>query len=328
MAKTSIEWADRVWNPVVGCTPVSEGCRNCYAQALHNRRHQAFLEGKRMPVQYAMPFDQVQLLPGRLDQPLHWKKPARVFVNSMSDLFHEDVPDDFIWSVFSVMAVAERQQFLILTKRPQRMMDYLRQWEKTFVTDSHFESINIFLHSWPLPNVWLGVTAENQKSADERIPLLLQTPAAVRFVSVEPMLGAVDIHHYFPHNFQPGDAKYGWENQCSVIAPDGLRHCGYPPDQHPRPGINWVICGGESGPGARPMHPDWARGLRDQCQAAGVPFFFKQWGGWVSEYPQGVSMANRKQTFVHGREFYRVGKAMAGRMLDGQEWNEFPEEGK
>lgn len=270
--KTKIEWATDVWNPVTGCTKVSEGCRHCYAETIAKR-----FWGERK-------FTDVQCHTDRLDAPRHWKKPRRVFVNSMSDLFHPDVPFEFIDRVFGAMTMACEHTFMILTKRPMRMLDWFN-WTTHNKTGL-----------WPLPNVWLGVTVENQAVADDRIPLLLQTPAAVRFVSVEPMLAPVDIHDFL--------------HPCKVHCSDDI------------PAIDWVICGGETGPGARPMHPDWARSLRDQCTAAGVPFFFKKWGEWISIGEQAVDDGN---WITIGQTMKRVGKKSAGRMLDGREWNEIPE---
>ena len=258
--KTAIEWTDRTWNPVTGCTKVSPGCANCYAERITNR--------------FAGPdaFDKVVLHPERLEDPLRWKKTSRVFVNSMSDLFHECVPDGFLDAAFSVMARRRLHTFQILTKRAERVRNYFAD-PLTRIRVAKAIAWND-IPQWPLPNVWLGVSVENQRFADERIPLLLQTPAAVRFISVEPMLGPVDLFN------ADGDGLRG-----------GLKGA-----------LDWVICGGESGPGARPLHPNWARALRDQCQSAGVPFFFKQWGG-------------------------RTPKA-GGRLLDGREWNEFPKKEK
>jgi len=271
MATTSIEWTDKVWNPVTGCTKVSQGCKHCYAETIANR-----FWGERK-------FTDVRCHPERLEDPLKWRKPSRVFVNSMSDLFHPDVPLVFVAEVFQVMKMASLHTFQILTKRPDRMLEFCKNWTI-------------------LPNVWLGVSVEDQRRANERIPLLLQTPAAVRFVSCEPLLEHVDI--------------YQWLGGQRDIQPP-----------HPyNGGLSWVICGGESGPHARPMHPDWARSLRDQCVTVGVPFFFKQHGEWTTEYPQGLSMAHRKQTYLNGQSYFRVGKKIAGRLLDGREWNEYPKE--
>ena len=265
--KTKIEWADRVWNPTVGCTPVSAGCANCYAKRMYDR----FFQGK--------PFSEVQLHPERLSDPEKWKAPARVFVDSMSDLFHESVPDVFIEQVWEVMLLSTRHTFMVLTKRPDRM----KKWVDQMLTGCM---------SRVFSNIWLGVSVEDQKTADERIPLLLNTPAAKRFVSVEPMLGAVDIGKYLV----PGAAG----SPAEII-----KYHDY---------LDWVICGGESGPGARPMRADWARGLRDQCQEAGVPFSFKQWGEWET-----IGSGEREQLMW-------LGKQRTGRHLDGKEWNEFPEE--
>lgn len=308
-SKTKIEWADRVWNPVVGCTPVSEGCRNCYARTLHNQRHEAFLHGKKMPEQYRYQFSYVQMLENRLMDPLHWKKPQRVFVNSMSDLFHPDVPVKFLTEVFETMASwvlickdrdcdhAEetcwtRHQFMVLTKRPAAMYEAITKFIPQFVDEYFPGDSNMGMcmvnDNWPLKNLWLGVSVEDQQTADERIPWLLKTPAAVRFVSVEPMLGPVDLREYL--------------TPAPLSIPDGE-------GKSAAPALDWVICGGESGADARIMDPLWPSALKNQCVAAGVPFFFKSWGEWG---PMGGMMA-------------KVGKHRSGRWLDDHEWNEFPE---
>jgi len=234
--KTNIPWCDSTWSPVTGCTPVSPACDNCYA--------------RRMSMRFQGNFD-VTMHSDRLDQPLHWRKPRRIFVCSMSDLFHEMVPDEFITKVFGEIALCEQHTFMILTKRPARMKKYI---DSTWGNQMY----------GGFPNVWLGVTAENQKQVDKRIPILLQTPAAVRFVSIEPMIGPVSLRWLaaFPEN-APTTAMNP-HNGGETNELDGLRR------------LDWVIVGGESGPGARPMQPDWARSIRDQCQAAGVPFFMKQ----------------------------------------------------
>ena len=300
MGKTSIEWADKVWNPTVGCTKVSQGCKNCYAKTLHDRRHEAYLAGKKVAGQYAQPFETVQLMPERLNNPRSWQKRQRIFVNSVSDLFHPDVPDRFIEQVWMKMMMS-RHTFMVLTKRHERMRDLVTEFNRSCMHRPE-----------PDANIWLGVSVEDQQAADERIPFLLQTPAAVRFVSGEPLLGPVDVLPFLTES--PED--------CSQFCPPDV--C-----------LDWVICGGESGPNARPMHPDWARGLRDQCTAAGVPFFFKQWGEWgevrslsqkvVERYSRDVS------SFPNGDLFFKVGKKHTGRLLDGREWNEYPtsdEEGR
>lgn len=335
---TAIEWTDATWNPVTGCSKVSEGCRNCYAFALHDMRHKAFQEGKKLPQQYAKPFTEIQLFPDRLVQPLKWKKPQRVFVNSMADLFHLEIPFDFIDKVFAAMTLSPQHTFQILTKRPERMREYMNTPDR----DETIGQTAMLLYeqfggkgdcslaaglihgprratnlpgvperpeAWPLPNVWLGTSVENQKAADERITLLLQTPAAVRFLSCEPLLGPVDLEFWtqFDH---PDNEGYGLE---------AIK------------GLDWVIVGGESGVNARPMHPDWAVSLRDQCEEYGVPFFFKQWGEWLPNAQEyGANPGNfdyKKQHVLVGEDqvpMCRAGKKKSGRKLDGREWNKFP----
>ena len=276
---TKIEWCEETWNPVTGCTPISEGCRNCYAKRMAQR-----LKGR-----YGYPKDdpfKVTFHPDRLEQPVRWRKPRMIFVCSMGDLFHKKVTDEQIDGIFERMTHPMRgmdhHTYLILTKRPERILT------------GHAE------HFAEWPNIWLGVTCENQQAIDERIPILLQIPAAVRFVSIEPMLSEINLEMAL-EDFQP-------------LNPD-LSKKSSP--------IQWVIVGGESGPGARPMHPDWARSIRDQCQAAGVPFFFKQWGEYVESIPSNISSANR-HIYEHGTSFYRVGKKKAGRILNGRAWDEYP----
>jgi protein gp37 len=322
MGKTAIEWATDVWNPVTGCHKVSEGCRNCYAKVLHDMRHKAYLDARMVPLQYAEPFEKIQMHPKRLALPEGWRKPRRIFVNSMSDLFHKDVTDEFIDQVFAAMFDAGRHTFMILTKRAERMAWYLSpdnprySARKVFdITKGPAGKFDCDMY-WPLDNVWLGTSVENQQAADERIPWLLKTPAAVRFVSCEPLLGPVDL--------KPAEIAQ-WPNMTDAWMPNKEEPDDWKYWMHKWNGISWVIAGGESGPGARPMHPDWARGLRDQCQAAGVPFFFKQWGEWTSEFPQHKNLTNTQMTYQHNETFYRIGKKLAGRLLDGQEWNQFPE---
>lgn len=229
MATTSnIEWTEQTWNPVVGCTKVSQGCKHCYAERLAVRLQAMGAPG------YENGFE-VSLVPERLDQPLRRRKPTVYFVNSMSDLFHEEIPDAFISRVFDTIRAAPQHTFQILTKRAERMAGYFQN------------------HDAPPPNAWLGVSVENRKQGLPRIPLLRSVPAAVRFLSIEPLLEDL--------------------GQFSLDA------------------IHWVIVGGESGPQARRMDPRWVARIQEQCTAADVPFFFKQWGGWGED---GVQRPKKK----------------------------------
>ena len=268
MGATGIEWTDRTWNPVVGCTKVSPGCKNCYAKTLHDQRHKAFHEGKAVPSQYKEPFETVQLMPHRLTEPLSWRKPQRIFVNSVSDLFHEDVPFAFLDQVFTTMAGAKRHTFQILTKRPERMEEYIGiRWG-----DGKLE---------PLPNVWLGTSVENQAAADERIPHLLATPAAVRFLSCEPLLGPINLTRlWLPDRSGYWNALDG-RLTVKATGVNGNSDFWVTTEKPITGSVGWAIAGGESGPGARPMEIEWPRSLLAQCKAAGVAFFMKQLGAFV-----------------------------------------------
>ena len=299
MSKTKIEWAEESWNPVTGCTKISPGCKNCYAEKMSKR-----LAG-RFGYPAADPFE-VTLHPDKITEPLSWKKPRRIFVCSMGDLFHDDVLDRWIAEVFKIIGMCWAAKdsrkdhiFMILTKRPERTRNFFRDWPL-------FEN---------LPNVWLGVTAENQEQADARIPVLLSIPAAKRFVSIEPMLGPVDLNDMLhPHNLG------------SFSSLTGIHNWGKPHKEKEYGTLDLVICGGESGPGARPVHTDWVRGVRDQCKEAGVPFFFKQWGCWAEDKQHGLTTTSvRACRFQDGTLVERVGKKAAGRMLDGKEYLEWPE---
>lgn len=282
--KTGIEWTDATWNPVTGCAKVSAGCKHCYAERNWGRL-------QHLPAYAGRAFTNVATHADRLLQPLSWKRPRRIFVNSMSDLFHQDIHDDFIGMVFRTMARAPQHTFQVLTKRAERMQRLLTHPKmRGFVGDA----------PWPLPNVWIGVSVEDQATADKRIPLLLDTPAAVRWISAEPLLAPIDLAEHGLHG-GPGQ-------------------------------LDWVVVGGESGPKARPMHPEWARGLRDQCAAAAVPFLFKQWGEWQPVHPSGASIPGCGTTpqrepafrFEHGHYFTKVGKKLAGRLLDGALHDGYP----
>lgn len=258
---SSIEWTDRTWNPVTGCNKISPGCKNCYAEGIANR----FFAKQYPPNPDGSPrhFTDVRCHENRLHQPLSWKKPCRVFVNSMSDLFHEDVPFEFIARVWAICSEAREHTFQILTKRPQRMLDFAK-----WMAGADDRSIA----AWPR-NCQLGVSVEDQKRANERIPLLLQTPAALHFLSVEPMLEAIDF------------------SKVVMADGDGLETL-YNDGEDA--GIDWVICGGESGPGARPFEISWANSLRIQCKEAGVAFFMKQWGSNARSAGEPIAYRDRK----------------------------------
>jgi len=298
VSKSNIEWTGETWNPVIGCTKVSEGCRNCYAEKRSRRLAaiaDATVDRGGVPsikmnsytrvVKYKNDYplaqwsNRVVCIEESLKIPMKVRKPTTWFVNSMSDLFHPDVPFDFIDKVFAVMALCPRHTFQILTKRPERMAKYLDRdselnrnsevigrvnKQACFMCEWDLipEIIPFLLHApiqyWPLKNVWLGTSVENQETADERIPHLLKCPAAIRFLSCEPLLGMIDLHNCFYRPRMGPDDPY--KRLQSIIL------------------IKWVIVGGESGPGARQFNIDWARSLRDQCRRVGVPFYMKQLG--------------------------------------------------
>lgn len=310
--KTGIEWTDATWNPVTGCDRTSPGCDNCYAlkqAARLKRMGQANYQTDGDPRTSGPGFG-VTCHPHMLDQPLRWKRPRRIFVNSMSDLFHPAVPDGFIGGVFDVMARAPQHTFQILTKRPQRMERLLSVWYAAGYWRRH-DLMWCGPVRFPLPNVWLGVSIESDRYTF-RADHLRATPAAVRWISAEPLLGplpSLDLT-----------------------------------------GIDWLVAGGESGPGARPMHPDWVRDLRDRCERTGgycddglgdeccdiaphrgTAFLFKQWGEW---HPWGQRLADGTVNLLSKGEhphrwrddgpMVRVGKRAAGRQLYGRTWDEYP----
>lgn len=380
--KSAIEWTDATWNPLRGCSRVSAGCMNCYAERVAHR-----FNGEGAPYEDLTHIvngkptwnGKMKLVPSVLEQPLRWTRPRRIFVNSMSDLFHESVTNEYIAAVFAVMASAPQHTFQVLTKRPKRMLEWFR-WISSakyegdkpapprilcgvclvglpgaqgFRADSQF-SAYIYTSSqaaanmaWPLPNVWLGVSVEDQAAADERIPLLLQTPAAVRWISAEPLLGPLELDQWLAIH------KH-WKSSDSL--PKAPWHPPYPKHWYKRQALvgagwkcplHWVVAGGESGPGARPSHPDWFRSLRDQCAAAAVPFLFKQWGEWapgecispVARCVQTASwwadkwlfdrenLAREDLHYADEPDLYRIGKKAAGRQLDGALHDEYPQRG-
>lgn len=286
---SKIEWCDHTFNPWMGCTKVSDGCKHCYAETLMDKRW-----GK---VQWGPQGERVRTSAGYWQQPLKWNRQAkadgvrrRVFCASLADVF-EDRQELEPWRI-DLMKLIEQTtwlDWLLLTKRPENVV---RQIE--LAQDQAGAGIDAW--GWLLrTGVWIGTSVEDQKTANERIPRLLAIPAAVRFLSVEPLLGSVDFMQVL-----------------TPASPDALR------------GIQWVIVGGESGQAARPMHPDWVRSIRDRCQAAGIPFFFKQWGEWWP-HEQGQWIPSPLINHdVPDDEFYKVGKHAAGRLLDGRVWNQFP----
>ena len=341
-ANSKIEWTDASWNPIrarnlktgkIGwhCEHASEGCRNCYAETMNRRLGTGldFKPGHRPDIEIFL--DEKMLL-----EPLRWKKPRMIFVGSMTDLFADFVKDEWIDRVFAVMALCPQHTFQVLTKRAERMRAYCTTIDvaaRIVLASPSIPQVGrevmIFNAIWPLPNVWLGVSAEDQARADERIPLLLQMPAARRFVSLEPLLGPIDLAQLGDHTMTIN----AFTGEASHLLGMRDRTAG---------ALDWVIVGGESGPHARPMHPDWARSLRDQCATAGVPFFFKQWGEWApgecAPSPQTRtervaynwdfgSLTLRLSEEMHcdnGPDVWRFGKRAAGRLLDGIEHNGMP----
>lgn len=365
--QTHIEWTDATWNIVTGCSVVSPGCTNCYAMRLaggrmqnHPSRVGLTTETKAGPVWNG----QVRFNAAWLTQPLAWKKPRKIFVAAHGDLFHEGVTDAQLDQIFAVMALCPQHIFQVLTKRPERMRAYLTTdpvgrvlaWtdavlDLSVTTPATVGSVyraqeTLSEGHTDLANIWLGVSVEDQARADERIPALLATPAAVRWLSAEPLLGPVDLTR-LPPRFRTHDELGYRVDALQGRLMDALspRAIGLLPS-HGGSKLDWVVVGGESGPGARPMHPHWARQIRDQCAAAGVPFLFKQWGAWGP----GVNIGPSTQTetcawwFNDGWEFrdvtvreseemhhedepdlWRVGKARAGRLLDGVRHDGYPE---
>lgn len=292
-ANTKIEWTDASLNPIrarhketgkVGwhCEHSTTGCEFCYSESINKRLGTglAFKPGHRKDVE--MFLDEKML-----GAPMRWKRPRMIFVCSMTDLFADFVPDEWIASVFAVMAMCPQHTFQVLTKRAERMQAWTSGWRPASLTERGRE--------WPLPNVWLGVSAERQQEADERLPYLINSPSAVRFLSAEPLLGPILLQH----RELIGGKVRNWLGEG---------------------GLNWCIVGGESGPSARPMRPEWVRSLRDQHAGTGAAFFFKQWGSHApaSQVLPGDSLPEDADTML------RTSKAKAGRLLDGRLWDEMP----
>jgi len=337
---TKIEWvknpdgtAGKTWNPITGCTKISPGCAHCYAERM----------SKRLAGRCGYPADEpfrVTVHEDRFDEPLHWRKPCKAFVCSMADLFHPKVRFSTILRAMRSIIYTPWNTYQILTKRPSRMREFFEYWMHMGTKAGYLDPMMLALDAggppisgeqaaranewykthcdqsgrglcdlpipWPLPNVWLGVTVENADYTS-RLDDLLATSAAVRFVSGEPLLGPLDLRPW-------------------LLSEHGRRHIGA------GPGISWVICGGETGPGARPMHPDWVRDVRDQCVSAGVAFFFKGWGDWAPAADISLDEPLMYKETPHARYhalpqgggMLRVGKKKAGRLLDGTVWNQMP----
>ncbi|GAA4225957.1 phage Gp37/Gp68 family protein [Actinomadura meridiana] len=358
---TKIEWSDASWNPVTGCTKVSPGCDHCYAETFAER-------WRGTPGHHFENGFDLTLRPERLDQPIRWTKPRKIFVNSMSDLFHKDVPTEFIAHMFAVMALTPQHTYQVLTKRHARMRALMRKTEfraqvaRIAVEMTEAEPGPPYLPEhlvvtcgrswWPLPNVWLGVSVENQTWANIRVPALLDAPAAVRWISAEPLLGPLDLSRWLVPEMSVCQTD-GHPETMRALAELGRavarNHGGWS-------GLGWVVTGGESGPGARPAHPDWFRSIRDQCQNAGVAYLHKQNGAWVPVGPlygdsdevddahmEAVCLeVNDRKRVVqlersgHVADDYqptdprtwlmaRVGKKAAGRELDGRTWDQYPD---
>jgi protein gp37 len=361
MSATTIEWTDETWNPTTGCDRVSPGCDHCYALPMAKRIKA--MEASRidlglLPLSRAKyqtdgdprtsgPGFGIAMHPRELATPLTWSTPRKVFVNSMSDLFHDGVSDEFLAQVFAVMAATPQHTYQILTKRHGRMRSLLSRDEFRVLTkDKHVEMQLVgtlpyrplVINSWPLKNVWLGVSVEDQQRALLRIPALLDTPAAVRWISAEPLIGPLDFRHEW-----------------------------LPTGSNGKPHLDWVVVGGESGHGARPVHPAWVRSIRDECTSQGIPFWFKQWGSWgpapwrverlegesvedyktraeatcathayavwANDYGHQACEAGHKpwsaeRTSLDGGShapIRRWGKKASGCELDGRKWAQFPE---
>lgn len=341
MSKTTIEWTEFNWNPFLGCRHKSDGCKNCYAESIASRFSGIDKNGKVLPFSsIAEKFNKEPRWTGEVGlnetillEPLKRKIPTAYFVNSMSDTFYSKFPDEWIDKLFAVMAACPQHTFQVLTKRADRMKEYFNVnsvvWVDRIIKTSMYFPITIGVEAkmgivqFPLSNVWLGASIENQKTAMDRIPHLLTTPSAIRWVSAEPLLGKIDL------TFIEND---GYKLNCLT---GRQKDMGRPCEDAPS-NLNWVVVGGESGLNARPMHPDWVRSIRDQCVAANIPFFFKQWGSWfpVCELPpEGNWSIGKKKAITHTHLWdderknvsVKIGKKNAGRFLDGRTWDEFPE---
>ncbi len=356
---SAIEWTDATWNPVRArnlktgklgwhCEHSTTGCEFCYSEGFNKRLGTglAFKPGHRADIEIFLDDTMLTL-------PLRWKRPRKIFVCSMTDLFADFVPDEFIDKMFAVMALAPQHTFQVLTKRAARMRNFLiparahpvgleafgttleahiRDSKSAVGRGTILQGDIIHLKLWPLPNVWLGVSAERQIEADERVRQLLDTPAAFRFVSAEPLLGPLDLTRICILPQRPGSIRAGINLNALLgrYCESGVAYTGDWDVNGPSPPVSerrkldWVIAGGESGRKARPMHPAWARDLCDQCMSTDVPFFFKQWGEWWLDPHPALSRGSSFHKFEDGTVVERVGKQAAGRLLDGKLHSEFP----
>lgn len=358
--QTEIAWCDSTFNPWIGCTKVSPGCAHCYAERDFDLRKHVAKWGAGQPRHRTSAAYWKQLLKWQIfaaadalakRQSGQTPHPPRVFVASLADVFDPEVPAAWRRDLFFMITQCHSLDFLLLTKRPHLVEQQLKEISTGPV--AHWDLWGDWQLSGGLPNVWIGTTVEDQQRADERIPALLSIPARVRFLSCEPLLGPVDLSEWIERFVRCGSCGECYDLDEVVPDPDGGSHgadqcskcgvkgcmCSYEGTaararwengditksdvDGTNPTIDWVICGGESGPQARPMHPNWARTLRDQCAAAGVPFLFKQWGEWA---PSDANKSKGEfQFFRDGQCLERVGKRAAGRLLDGREHGEFPE---
>jgi len=334
---TAIEWTDATWNVITGCSITSPGCRRCYAMKLAGTRlkHHPSRAGLTKPSAAGPVWTgEVRFNPEWLDQPQRWRRARDIFVCAHGDLFHESVPDQWIDQVFAVMANSPWHRFQVLTKRARRMREYLSAPDRSGIVDelacdlADRGRIRVMddYQPWPLRNVILMVSAERQQEANERIPELLATPAELRGVSLEPLLGPIDLEA-MPY----GPPCTGCGAPVHLDALTGSTSCLHACDGPKFDGLDWVIVGGESADDAVPMNPRWAREIRDQCAAGGVPFLHKQNGCWApgalfpDRIPSGEYCDFDGELKTDDERVWKVGKKAAGRLLDGRTHDGFPE---
>jgi len=289
MSKSKISWCTWTWSPVTGCTKLSAGCRECWAKTLWDMRHKAYMEGKQVPKQYAVPFETVTLHHDRLRLP-NWQAPQKVFVNSMSDLFHEDVPDEFILQIINSMRAKmfAGDIFQVLTKRPERMRNFLPRvrWNNDVPGNLRLADIEedrsgyplcgCRWHQKPMPHIWWGTTCENQPMADLRVPKILQTPASVRWISAEPLLGPIDFRKDIGGTLWIGGQRGHDGRHHGIGTPECPRHLHHHHDIRCNPGLDWIVVGCESGKNRRPCKIEWIEDIVAQCKQSCVPVFVKQ----------------------------------------------------